>query len=382
VGAAPLTITAGDTSMTYGGTLPGLTWKGSGWVNGDSESTLSASGNSAPSCTTVAASSKAGSYDITCSGAADADYTISYAKGTLTINKAALTITADNQSMTYGGSLPALSWTPNGLVNGDTKSTLSTSPNTAPSCSTVAPSSSAGTYGINCQGAVDPDYTISYTGGTLTINPAKLSISVNNASRPVGTNNPQFTVSYNTLVNGDQPSSLSGTLVFSTNATVNSPANSYTVTASGLSSSNYAITYLPGTLTVTTNYTWNGFSQPIDDTAHTSTCGLPCPMSVFKAGSTVPVKFTLYGSTGAAITTAAGTAPQFLSPLLVSTNTPLTVTEPVFQETASTGTAFSYDGNGQYHYNWKTSNGDSGKVYQIGAQLPDGSKVYVTIGLR
>jgi hypothetical protein len=53
----------------------------------------------------------------------------------------------------------------------------------------------------------------------------------------------------------------------------------------------------------------------------------------------------------------------------------------VFQDSPTSGTAFVYDGNGQYQYNWKSPN-TPGKVYQIGTQLPDGSKVYVTIGLK
>ena len=47
-------------------------------------------------------------YTITASGAVDADYTISYVAGTLTVTPAALTITADNQTKVYGAALPTL----------------------------------------------------------------------------------------------------------------------------------------------------------------------------------------------------------------------------------------------------------------------------------
>ena len=45
-----------------------------------------------------------GTYAITASGAVDANYTISYVAGTLTVTPAALTITADNETKVYGGS--------------------------------------------------------------------------------------------------------------------------------------------------------------------------------------------------------------------------------------------------------------------------------------
>ena len=49
----------------------------------------------------------AGSYATTCSGAADPSYGFAYVPGTLTITKAPLTVTANDQTMTYGGALPA-----------------------------------------------------------------------------------------------------------------------------------------------------------------------------------------------------------------------------------------------------------------------------------
>ena len=50
------------------------------------------------------------------------NYTITYVNGTLTVNPAALTITANNASKTYGqtATLPGTAFTTSGLVNGDT----------------------------------------------------------------------------------------------------------------------------------------------------------------------------------------------------------------------------------------------------------------------
>jgi hypothetical protein len=97
-----------------------------------------------------------------------------------TVTPAPLIITADNQSMVYGGPIPALTVTYAGLVNGDTPATFSVSPNLAPVASTNATSSSdvvAGGYPINVDSAADANYTITYFNGTLTITPANQAIN-------------------------------------------------------------------------------------------------------------------------------------------------------------------------------------------------------------
>jgi hypothetical protein len=53
------------------------------------------------------------------------------------------------------------------------------------------------------------------------------------------------------LVNGDAPETLLGVLTFSTSATAGSDVGSYPVMPSGLSTSNYAISYVSGALMVT-----------------------------------------------------------------------------------------------------------------------------------
>lgn len=239
---APLTISADNQTMTYGGTLPALTASYSGFVNGDTVASLT----TPPALSTVPATSHAGSYPINASGAVDPDYTITYAAGTLTILPAPLTISADNQTMTYGGPLPTLTATYNGLVNGDTPASLTAPPVLA----TVPVTSHVGTYAITVSGAVDPDYAITYQDGTLTVVPAPLTVKADDKSRSFGAANPPFTATYMGLVNGDTPASLSGAAVFSTPATITSQVGTYPITVSGLSSADYTITFLPGTLTI------------------------------------------------------------------------------------------------------------------------------------
>ena len=76
--------------------MPALTASYSGFVNGDTSANLTTQ----PTLTTTATASShvAGSpYTITASGAVDADYTITYVAGSLTVTTALLTITANNR---------------------------------------------------------------------------------------------------------------------------------------------------------------------------------------------------------------------------------------------------------------------------------------------
>jgi hypothetical protein len=120
-------------------------------------------------------------------------------------------------------------------------------------------------------------------------------------------------------------------------------------------------------------YKFDGFLQPINDTAHqvgTST-------SVFKAGSTIPVKFQLKNAAGTAVQSAG--APVWLAPVKGGAMS-LPIDESVQTVTADSGSTFRYD-TGQYIYNWKTPS-TGGNYYQIGVKLDDGQTYYVNIGLR
>src|SRR5262249_59644729 len=99
---AALTVTADDQTKVYGAALPTLTASYSGFVNGDTVADLT---TAATLSTTATANSHVGTYTITASGAVDADYTITYVDGTLTVTQASLTITADDQSKGYGAAL-------------------------------------------------------------------------------------------------------------------------------------------------------------------------------------------------------------------------------------------------------------------------------------
>ncbi len=78
---APLVITASSASVTPGAAAPTITASYKGFVNGDGATNLTTQ----PTCsTTYTATSAAGSYPSSCTGAADPNYSITYVPGTVT----------------------------------------------------------------------------------------------------------------------------------------------------------------------------------------------------------------------------------------------------------------------------------------------------------
>jgi hypothetical protein len=123
-------------------------------------------------------------------------------------------------------------------------------------------------------------------------------------------------------------------------------------------------------------YILPGFLQPINDTAHQ----IGQSLSVFRAGSTVPVKFQLKTLDG--VITQADEAPIWLTPKQGNLMNAL-IDESVYSLPATTGNTFRWDAvSQQYIYNWSTKGLDPGFWYRIFAQLDDGYIYSVTIGLR
>jgi filamentous hemagglutinin family protein len=239
---APLTITANSAARLYGASNPAFSASYSGFVSGDTASVVA---GLQFGTNTTSASPVGGGYAITPSGASASNYAITYATGTLTVNPAPVTITADDMSKTYGAANPGFTASYAGLVNGE-NSTVVTGLRLGTAATAGSP---VGGYAITPAGASAANYTITYAAGTLTVNPAPLTITANDASRLYGAAQPSFSASYSGLVNGDNPSVVTG-LQLTTNATGGSNVGAYPITPSGASAANYAIAYTPGTLTV------------------------------------------------------------------------------------------------------------------------------------
>jgi hypothetical protein len=97
----------------------------------------------------------------------------------------------------------------------------------------------------------DPaDYTLARASVVLAVEPAPLSITAVDRTKPYGAPLPPLAATYAGFVNGEGPAVLTGTLSCGTTATATSPVGAYPITCSGLSSSSYAITWVAGTLSV------------------------------------------------------------------------------------------------------------------------------------
>jgi sugar lactone lactonase YvrE len=160
-----LTVTAANASRVYGAPNPAFTALASGALSGDTF-TLTASAVATPS-------SPAGTYSIVpaATGANLANYNVVYVNGTLTVDKAILTVTPNNQSIVAGSVLPSLSATITGFINGDTQTAVTG----LPALTTTATSSSpAGSYPIAAAlgTLAAANYSFTFSTGTLTITPA------------------------------------------------------------------------------------------------------------------------------------------------------------------------------------------------------------------
>jgi hypothetical protein len=108
-----------------------------------------------------------------------------------------------------------------------------------------------GAYTVKANFTSTNPYYANTTGtATLTIEKVPLTITAHNATYVQGFTFPTFSVVYSGFVNGETTAVLQGALKITTTATANSPVGSYAITPSGLTSTNYTITYDIGTLTV------------------------------------------------------------------------------------------------------------------------------------
>ena len=108
-----------------------------------------------------------------------------------------------------------------------------------------------GTASASASYAGDSNHESSSASTTFAITPAALTVSAVNASRHFGLPNPVFTASFSGFVADETPAILGGALIFTTSATIDSPVGSYDVFPSGLTSTNYAITFVKGKLEIT-----------------------------------------------------------------------------------------------------------------------------------
>ncbi len=230
---------------------------------------------------------------------------------TTKINKANLTITADNKTMTYGGAVPTYTYTGTGFVNEETASVLGgtasyTVKNSSGTAVTISKTTNAGTYTITPSGLSSNNYNITYKAGTLTIGQETNPITVTNKTVYTGSttdlstlvSNAQGTITYKVKTNGTTTAStLSGSKLTAGAMSAENDNNQtvvVTVTAGG--NTNYASGSKDLTITVQ-KYT--------PTLAWTSTT--PSSIVYGTTGRTATVTATVAGGTKGAVTYTSGT---------------------------------------------------------------------------
>ena len=168
----------------------------------------------------------------------------------------------------------------------------------------------------------------------------------------------------------DEHSGVAASCTVSTTGGNANGVGEYTVTATATDKAGNTAT---DTVKYRVIYKWDGFRQPITDTAHDQGA-----VSMFKAGSTIPVKYQLKKADGTVVQGAAG---SWITPVKGAvTFAPLT--DDGTSLAADSGSLFRSDGSGQWIYNWGTAKADANKQFTIGVRLDDGQVYSAVIGLR
>ncbi|WP_321348699.1 MBG domain-containing protein [Halopseudomonas oceani] len=235
INKAQATVTANSSTTTYNGTEQSVSgFTVDGLVNGEEASVLTGITTSGGKGT------NAGSYTLTASGA-DGNYELTFVDGTLTINKAQATVTANSGTTTYNGTEQSVSgFTVDGLVNGEEASVLSGVTTSG------GKGTNAGNYVLTARGT-DGNYELSFVDGKLTINKAQATVTANSGTTTYnGTEQSVSGFTVEGLVNGEEASVLTGV---TTSGGKGTNAGTYTLTASG-ADGNYELTFVDGTLTI------------------------------------------------------------------------------------------------------------------------------------
>lgn len=245
VNKAPLTMTANDKSMTYGSKVPTLDARYEGLKNGEKQPVW----NREPTfATTASATSKVGTYPITVSNADAKNYQLTVNNGTMKVEKAELTVRAENKSRTYGEANPTFTMVYTGLKNNETVPAWEKAPSIVTTADRQSP---VGSYPISVKDGVAVNYNINAVDGTLTVNKATLQVTPKNATRKYGEENPKFELSYVGLKNNENTPEWTESPVVTTSATKISPVGEYAIQMASGNARNYTLEKKNGTLTIT-----------------------------------------------------------------------------------------------------------------------------------
>ena len=227
-----ITVTVND--VTYSGVAqtPTVTVKdGETELVKDQDYTVSFSNNTVAALSTATENAPT----VTITAVATSDKYAGETTKTFTINKAALTVKAEDKSVTYGDAAPTYTVTYDGFVNNETNAVLGGT--LALACDYVKNTSGAGTYTITPSGLTSDNYDITFTNGTLTVGAKALESSMIAAIEPLIYNTqaqtPEPAVTFNgmTLAKGTD---------FTYSYSNNIDAGTATVTITAVAEGNYS----------------------------------------------------------------------------------------------------------------------------------------------
>ncbi|WP_411877758.1 MBG domain-containing protein [Polaromonas sp. YR568] len=250
-----ITITGDNQAKVYGAADPTLSYTvGAGLVAGDTAASALAGLLAGP----AGSAASAGTHAITQGTLASAlGYGIAYTNGTLTVDKATLTVTgAAANSKTYDGSTAATlgnTGTLSGMAYGEALGLNLTGASFADANAGIGKTVTA-TYNLGNGTGLASNYQLAATPVTATadINKANLTVTANNDSRTAG-GAPYAGgngVSYSGFVGGETAAVLGGALAYGGTSQGASAAGSYAISAGGYNAANYALAYVDGVLNI------------------------------------------------------------------------------------------------------------------------------------
>lgn len=245
IAKAKLTVTAEDNKIVFGDEEPEYSVAYEGFVNKETASVLG--GKLAFTCG-YKKGSNAGTYPITPSGLTSDNYEITFAKGTLTVEKGDITVTAPKavDGLVYTGTAQALI-TAGSADGGEMQYSLDGKTYDK----AIPTGTDAKTYTVYYTVVADGNHNaVEAKTVSATIAKARLFVKANDMTITQGAEAPEYTVTYDGFVNDESASVLGGELAFNCEYRQGADAGTYTIMPEGLTSSNYDIVYDKGTLTV------------------------------------------------------------------------------------------------------------------------------------
>ena len=245
ISPAPLTVKAEDKTVTYKADGPVYSYTATGFVHGEDESVLEEITNYDCAYT---AGSDAGQYEIMPYGfaAKNGNYDISYQPGTLTVEQADPEFYLTNlEELNHVYDAKAI--VPKADSDSDGKITVTVSKGTE--ILQTAPTD-AGTYTVKIVGEAGKNYKAGEAEYSFRIEKAPLTVTAADQKIEQGSAIPEYTVTYQGLQGTEDEHVLGGKLQISCEYTAGSPVGEYVIIPSGLTSDNYEIQYVEGTLYV------------------------------------------------------------------------------------------------------------------------------------